>query len=90
MFFKGSRYEKTGTYIVTTREGRQVTVAKLPLPGAPRLLGFHRRKEGERLDHMAARYLSDPTGFWKMCDANNSPVPDALSARPLIGVPFKE
>jgi hypothetical protein len=24
---------------------------------------------GERLDHIAARYLGDPTQFWRICDA---------------------
>jgi hypothetical protein len=51
------------------------------------LAGFHPRKSGERLDLIAARYLSDPTWFWRLCDANNAPVPDALAARPLVGIP---
>ena len=90
MFFKGSRYEKTGIYTVTTREGRQVTVTKLPSPHDLRLLGFHPRKEGERLDHLAARYLSDASAFWRLCDANNTMIPDALAARRLIGIPPKD
>jgi hypothetical protein len=89
MFFKGSRYEKMETYTATKEDGTEVTVAKLPLPSEPSLLGYHPRKQGERLDHLAARYLSDATAFWRLCDASNAMLPDALAARPLVGVPPK-
>jgi hypothetical protein len=36
---------------------------------------------------MASFFLKDATTFWKLCDANNSVVPDALAARPLVGIP---
>jgi hypothetical protein len=42
---------------------------------------------GDRLDLLAARYLNDATWFWKLCDTNNSVSPDALNARPLVGIP---
>lgn len=90
MFFKGSRYEKTGTYTVTTADGRQVSAARLPLPQTVALQGYFRRKEGQRLDHIASRYLRDATAFWKLCDANDAVVPDALAAGDLIGIPRKE
>ena len=32
-------------------------------------------------------YLNDPTGFWRICDANNTPVAGSLEARALIGIP---
>ena len=28
--------------------------------------------EGERLDHLAARYFGDPEQFWRICDANGA------------------
>ncbi len=89
MFFKGSRYEKTGTYTVAGPDGEPVIVAKLPLPLALPLRGYHRRKQGQRLDHIAANYLNDATAFWRLCDANQSVVPDALAAHELVGVPVK-
>ena len=89
MFFPGSRYEKTGTYQVTTLDGTVTLVAKLPLPAPGPLLGFHRRTEGQRLDHIAARYLADATAFWQLCDANQTVLLDALAARELIGIPAK-
>ena len=33
---------------------------------------------GERLDILAARYLGDPTQFWRFCDAAGVLVPDEL------------
>ena len=90
MFFPGSRYEKVGTYTVTKPDGKLVTVTKLPLPLQRPLLGFHRRLEGQRLDLIAAHYLNDATTFWKLCDANNAMVPDALAAHDLIGIPTQE
>lgn len=90
MFFKGSRYEKNATYTVTTLDRRQVTAVKLGRLKVTGLIGYHPRKEAQRLDHVAMRYLKDATGFWRLCDANGSMVPDALAARPLIGIPPKE
>lgn len=87
MFFEGSRYEKLGTYTVTTADGRKVTAIRLPLAAPGRLAGYHARKEGQRLDHIAARYLKDATAFWRLCDANGAVVPDALAAHDLVGVP---
>lgn len=31
----------------------------------------HSVKQGERLDNIAARYIGDPTQYWRICDANN-------------------
>lgn len=90
MFFKGSRYEKCETYTVETATGREVRAVRPPLPVKRPLAGFHQRTEGQRLDHIAARYLREPTAFWQLCDANDTPSPDALGARTLIGIPAKD
>jgi hypothetical protein len=89
MFFPGSRYEQAGTYTVKKRDGSIVTITKRPLPRQGPLLGYHRRVEGQRIDLIAARYLTDATAFWQLCDANNAVVPDALGAQGLIGIPAK-
>jgi hypothetical protein len=68
-------------------DGTMVTATRLPLPNPMILAGYHRRVVGDRLDLLAARYLTDPTFFWQLCDSNNAPVPDALNARDLIGIP---
>jgi hypothetical protein len=95
MFFPGSRYEKLGTYTVTRPDGTVVVATHTPVgvgaaSDAPRLLGFHRRHEGQRLDHLAAHYLKDATAFWRLCDANDTPAPDALAARERVGIPAPE
>lgn len=90
MFFPASRYEKTGTYVVAGPDGRPVSVARLPLAARRedvRLLGWHRRLEGQRLDLIANHHLGDPTGFWRLCDANGAIVPDTLANRDLVAIP---
>jgi hypothetical protein len=87
MFASNSRYAGIATYTVTLPDGSMVTATRLPLPSPLALAGYHRRVVGDRLDLLAARYLKDPTFFWQLCDSNNAPVPDALDARELIGIP---
>ena len=38
----------------------------------------HTVTQGERLDNIIARYLGDPTEFWRICDANNVLAPAEL------------
>jgi nucleoid-associated protein YgaU len=38
----------------------------------------HTVTQGERLDNITARYLGDPTQFWRICDANNVFAPGEL------------
>jgi hypothetical protein len=87
MFTSNSRYSGLATYTVTLNNGRTVTATTLPIAQRGPLLGYHPRIEGDRLDMLAARYLNEPTAFWQLCDANDSFSPDALAARPLIGIP---
>jgi hypothetical protein len=87
MFAPNSRYAGLATYTVTKPGGTTVTATRLPLPDPLALAGYHRHVVGDRLDLLAARYLKDPTFFWQICDSNNAPVPDALNARDLIGIP---
>ena len=82
-----SRYKDLATATVSDHKGRAVPV----LPPAPRgnelLLGHHKRAEIERLDHMAARYLKDPAGFWRIADINQAVLPDALTEMLEIAIP---
>jgi hypothetical protein len=90
MFFPGSRYADAGTTTATRKDGTTVAVTRIPDPRHPALRGFHRRTESQRLDHIANRYLKDPDGFWRLCDASGTIAPDALASRELIGVPREE
>lgn len=38
----------------------------------------HTAVQGERLDNITARYIGDPTQFWRICDVNNVMSPDEL------------
>lgn len=87
MFASNSRYSGLATYTFRLPGGRTVTATTLPIPQRGPRLGYHPRIEGDRLDLLAARYLKDPTVFWRLCDCNDSFSPDALSVRPLIGIP---
>ena len=88
MFFPGSRYLPLATYSVIRADGVVVRATRLPAPGQPAVLGYYRRRSGDRLDQVAARFLADATQFWRVCDANGAMAPDALTARDLIGVPI--
>ena len=87
MFARNSRYARQQTYRITIADGRVVTAVRLPLPQSLPLAGYHQNAQADRLDLLAARYLKDATFFWWLCDANNALAPDALAARPLIGIP---
>jgi hypothetical protein len=87
MFTPDSRYVNQPTYAVTLPDGTQVSAVVPPLPQPVPLVGYHQRAGQDRLDLIAVQYLNAPTGFWRLCDANNSPVAGALAARALIGIP---
>jgi hypothetical protein len=51
----------------------------VPPPEQLAVLGEHAVSQGERLDHVAARYLGDPEAFWRLCDANRALRPEELT-----------
>jgi len=87
MFPPASRYHAAPTYQAVLPGGAVVTALVVPGTRSPAPIGYHPRAVGERVDLLAVRYLNDPTGFWRICDANNAPVAGALEARALIGIP---
>jgi hypothetical protein len=88
MIFSGSRYEKTGTMVLTRSDGTRINILRTPLPRPAFVRGYFRRSEGQRLDLIANSFVNDPTGFWRLCDANNVMAPDALTKRDLVGIPL--
>lgn len=88
MIFPGSRYQSTGMIKITRPDGSTLQTLKLPLPGLALIRGYHRRLDGQRLDLIANAFIKDATTFWRLCDANNAVIPDALAAQPLIGIPL--
>jgi hypothetical protein len=87
MFTPDSRYVNQPRYTVALPDGSQVTAVIPVLPDPAPLAGYHQRTGQQRLDLVAVQYLNAPTGFWRLCDANNSMVAGALAARALIGIP---
>jgi hypothetical protein len=87
MFTPDSRYAGQPTYPVAQPDGQPVTVVVPPMPNPVPLAGYCQQAGGRRLDLIALQYLNAPTGFWRLCDANNSMVAGALAARALIGIP---
>jgi hypothetical protein len=87
MFEPNSRYVKLPTYEVPDRRGRMVAVVP-PAPALTQsLAGYHVRKDGQRLDLLAGRYLDDATMFWRICELADTMLPDALGVADEIAIP---
>jgi hypothetical protein len=89
VFEPTSRYYDIETAALTIRdaagEPRVVRyVRRRFISGAPSnaTLLSHAVVQGERLDHLAARYLGDATQFWRICDASNVLRPEELVEEP--------
>jgi len=76
-----SRYNTTPLASLTMPDGIEVKYLRrrlVPPPENFALLQEHTVTEGERLDHISAKYLADPEQFWRLCDANGAIRPDEL------------
>ncbi|TAL04520.1 MAG: LysM domain-containing protein [Verrucomicrobia bacterium] len=91
MFDPTSRYAKLAvkTQLVpdphgdgTPREIRHVERRFLPPAEASAPVVEHAVVEGDRLDNVTAKYLGDPTQFWRVADANTSLRPEELTDEP--------
>ena len=90
VFERNSRYVLYSSLLVTTDlKGRQVPcVLPAHIPPAAHM-GIHRRREEQRLDHLANRYLADPTGFWRIAAHNGALTVEQLAEAPLLLIPVK-
>jgi len=61
-----------------TREISYVKRRMIPFGEGMATLVEHTVAQGERLDLITARYLGEPTQFWRVCDANNVIEPEEL------------
>ena len=89
MFDAKSRYAKAEIYVVTDARGRKVEVVSPPPPPEQVQLGIHLLKQGERLDLLAAKYVNDPAGYWRIAEQNNVMLPEALTEAREIEIPTK-
>jgi hypothetical protein len=89
VFEPPSRYLGVETYLAVDRRGRTVEVVAVPDAAAQALAGVHVRREGERLDHLAARYLGDAVLWWRIAERNDVMVPAALIEAREIEIPAR-
>lgn len=78
-----SRYHATPAITTVLADGRIVAHLKrrfVPAPERFATLSEHTVTQGERLDLISARYLGDPTQFWRVADANGVIRPEQLTA----------
>jgi hypothetical protein len=87
VFDPDSRYVSAPTYTVTDHRGRTVEVVAVPDHPSAALLGVHLRHQGERLDHLAYRYLSDAATWWRIAELNEAMLADALAEVLEIRIP---
>jgi hypothetical protein len=81
MFDPTSRYIGLDTATLTLPDGREVRYVRrrfLPPAATGSVYAEHTVVEGERLDHITARYLGDPELFWQLADINNAMQSDEL------------
>jgi hypothetical protein len=89
VFDRLSRYVKPALepYEVTDLRGRRVLALPTPEPSREVSVGRHAKKDQQRLDHLAAAYLRDPNGFWRVAIVNDAVLPDSLLERELLEIP---
>jgi hypothetical protein len=81
-FPPNSRYNGVPVLVHTGPDGRGTAyLARRFVPAPERFVAFaqHTVVQGDRLDNLSARYLTDPEQYWKLCDANGATRPDALT-----------
>jgi hypothetical protein len=89
MFDPKSRYAGLSSIHLTDSRGREVEV----VPPAPKpvqsLAGIHVRRQGERPDHLAARYLADPAGYWRLAEINDAMTAEVISEMRELAIPVR-
>ncbi len=89
MFDPLSRYAGLPLYTVIDHRGRDVAVVPVPPPPADALLGIHVLRQGERLDHLAYKYLNNAAGYWRICEKNSVMLVEDLTEAAEIEIPAK-
>jgi hypothetical protein len=92
MFFRGSRYQSVETTSLIDERGVEVRYKVVRLiPASPPHVGYA-VAAGDRLDLIAFDVFGDPERFWRICDANLTMWPAALTEHPgrVIGIPGSE
>jgi hypothetical protein len=87
MFDPKSRYAKVKPVRIVDARGRPVEA----IPPAPHprqtLRGIHARKQNERADHLAALYVADASGYWRLAEINDAMTGEVLTELREIAIP---
>jgi nucleoid-associated protein YgaU len=81
LFAPTSRYYNLPTTSIV-QDGHPVaylTRRFLPQPDRFQVLQQYTVVQGDRLDNISAKFLGDPTLFWRLCDANGAMRPQELT-----------
>jgi nucleoid-associated protein YgaU len=81
LFAPNSRYAGIPTSTFVAADGMTVAYVQrrfIPQPGQLAQLQQYSVVQGDRLDVLAAKFLGDPTLFWRICDANGAMRPEDL------------
>ncbi|MGZ5441107.1 MAG: LysM domain-containing protein [Thermoanaerobaculia bacterium] len=81
-FPENSRYHGIRITAIDGPDGVPVVYLRrrfVPPPERFATITFHRAREGERIDNIAAQYLGDPELAWRLADANAAMRPDELT-----------
>src|SRR5262245_48131832 len=76
-----SRYFHTPTATLEQPDGTTIIYLRrriVPPPESFAVMTQYVVSEGNRLDHIAARFFGDPERFWVLCDANRAVEPNQL------------
>ncbi len=81
-FEPGSRYHGLDTKQWTRPDGEATTYVKrrfVPPAENYSAVQLHYVAEGDRVDNLSAKYLSDPQQYWRLCDGNGVLRPNDLT-----------
>jgi hypothetical protein len=84
-----SRYRTTPVYLIPDHRGRMVSVVSVPPRPEQPIAGVHLLRQGQRPDQLAAQYLDNPAGFWRIAEANDVMQAEWLTERREIAIPVK-
>jgi hypothetical protein len=85
IFAANSRYLNIPTAKWNPEEGVEIVYLRrrfVPQPESLFEFRDHVVVQGDRIDNLAARHLTDPELFWRLCDANRAMRPADLTEEP--------
>jgi hypothetical protein len=87
VFDEKSRYANVEPVLLVDARGR--TVEAIPPMPRPRqtVRGIRLRKQNERPDHLAALYLRDPAGWWRLAEQNDAMTAEVLTELREVEIP---